>query len=129
MPNRNYALDNLEINDLDWVYVLDDDNIIHPQWYSAVSQINDDTLNTIAWGQAWQNNTVRLEPALYPRVGNIDTASYMVRGRVIKNLRYAIDYCADGILAEQAGSFGGYLCLHEYLCYNNYLRTPDDRKL
>ena len=29
-PNRNYALDTLKMTDDDWFYILDDDNIIHP---------------------------------------------------------------------------------------------------
>lgn len=127
-PNRNFALDHLQFSDLDWIYFLDDDNIMHPNWYERVLEFQDEQFNMISWGQVWKNGSLRLAPTLYPRVGTIDMASYMVRGRLMKRLRFAMDYCADGILAEQAASYGGYLCLNEPLCYYNYLRTPPDRE-
>lgn len=128
-PNRNYALDNLEFSDTDWIYILDDDNIIHPKWYRTVKDFNEDHLNIITWGQVWKNYDIRLEPVPDPRVGNIDTSCYMVRGRVMKNLRYEILYEADGVLAnEVVRQYAGILTLsHEYLGYYNYLRTPSDR--
>lgn len=124
---RNFALDSLILDDDDWVYILDDDNIIHPRWYDAVKDLTDPTLNMVAWGQVWRNGSVRLEPTFYPRVGTIDTSCYMVRGRLMKHLRYELDYVADGILAERAFQYGGYHVIHDYLGYYNYLRTPTDR--
>ena len=127
-PNRNFALDQMTFDDLDWVYILDDDNIIHPSWFNRVIRLQDERLNMISWGQVWKNGSVRLPPSPNPRVGNIDTSCYMVRGRLMKHLRFDMDYCADGMLAERAASFGGHLCLDEYLGYYNYLRTPPDRE-
>jgi len=126
-PNRNFALDSIELQELDWVYILDDDNIMHPDWYSSVSSLNFSHLNMVTWGQVWRNNSIRLVPTAYPQVGNIDTSCYMVRGRVMKTLRYSLDYVADGIMAEQAYIYGGLLKLDEYIGYYNYLRTPEDR--
>jgi len=126
-PNRNYALDSITLDDLDWVYVLDDDNIIHPDWYNAVRDMDDPALNMVGWGQVWANNSVRLRPTSTPDVGNIDTSCYMVRGRLMKHLRYHYDYVADGILAREAYSYGGYVKFDGYLGYYNYLRTPADR--
>ena len=126
-PNRNFALDSIEFDDLDWVYILDDDNIIHPDWYARVSNINYTQVNMVTWGQVWRNNSIRLTPPLYPQVGNIDTSCYMVRGRLMKTLRYSMDYVADGIMAEYAAKYGDVLRLDEYLGYYNYLRTPEDR--
>lgn len=125
--NRNYALDTILFDDLDWLYVLDDDNIIHPDWYAKVGHIDDPELNIVSWGQVWRNGSIRLPPTSNPRVGETDTSCYMVRGRVMKQLRYDLDYVADGILAEQVVAKGGHLCLHEYLGYYNWLRTPSDR--
>lgn len=126
-PNRNFALDHMKFDDYDWIHVLDDDNIIHPEWYNRVKDFSDPALTMVSWGQVWQNNTVRLSPAPTPRVGNIDTSCYMVRGWVMKKERYDMDYVADGIMAERAYRYGNYLCLNEYLGYYNYLRTPPDR--
>lgn len=131
MPNRNYALDTLEFSDSDWIYVLDDDNIIHPDWYKSVTEAEKDQLLMMSWGQVWKNQTVRLYPTSYPQVGNVDTASYMVRGSLMRTLRYHLDYVADGILAQEAFEHcapGQYLVLDRYLAYSNYLRTPPDRE-
>jgi hypothetical protein len=127
--NRNFALDHMYFDDLDWIYILDDDNIVHPDWYARVSTLNDADLNMVSWGQVWQNNNVRLQPTQNPKVGNTDTSCYMVRGRIMQKLRYELEYVADGILAERVAQQGGHLCLYENLGYYNYLRTPDDQKL
>jgi len=126
-PNRNFALEHMNFDDLDWIYVLDDDNIIHPEWYRHVKDLNDSALTTVAWGQVWQNGSVRLHPSSVPRVGEIDTSCYMVRGHVMKRERYAMDYTADGMMAERVFTYGGYHCLNEYLGYYNYLRTPPEK--
>lgn len=126
-PNRNYALDTITFSDHDWIYALDDDNIIHPRWYDTVKDLTDSALNMVAWGQVWRNGSVRLEPTANPRIGTIDTSSYMVRGHLMRHLRYEFDYVADGILAERAFQYGGYHVIHDYLGYYNYLRTPPDR--
>lgn len=128
-PNRNFALEHMQFEDLDWIYVLDDDNIMHPDWYGRVSTLTDPELNIVSWGQVWQNNSVRLQPAQTPRVGNIDTSCYMIRGRMMKKFKYELEYVADGIIAERVAQQGGHVCLLEYLGYYNYLRTPEDRKI
>lgn len=127
--NRNYALDNIKFSDLDWIYILDDDNIIHPQWYSVVKDVIDEKLNMIAWGQVWKNNDIRLKPTQSPMIGNIDTSCYMIRGRLMKTLRYKMDYAADGIMAREAFLQDGFLMLNQYLGYYNYLRTPINKNL
>ena len=55
-PNRNFALEHMYFDDFDWIYILDDDNIIHPEWYRHVKDLNDPALITVAWGQVWQKN-------------------------------------------------------------------------
>jgi hypothetical protein len=122
MPNRNFALDEMEFADEDWIYILDDDNIIHPDWYKAVKDLNSTELSMINWGQLWDDGSIRLQSAEKPSVGNIDTACYMVRGRLMRNLRYSLHYEADGMLAEQVHTQGGTLKLDTYLAYYNYLR-------
>jgi hypothetical protein len=123
MPNRNYALETLQFSDSDWIYVLDDDNVIHPAWYDAVSQFVDRDLSMIHWGQVWKNGSVRLRPIEKPMTTLIDTACYMVRGSLMKTLRYELHYEADGRMAESAFAVNGSLFLDTYLAYYNYLRS------
>jgi len=61
-PHINYALDNLKLTDSDWVYVLDDDNIIHPNWYENVKPFCNNNHNILSWGQLWNDNSMRLRP-------------------------------------------------------------------
>jgi len=122
-PNRNYALDSIIIKDDDWVYILDDDNIIHPQWYTTVLPHLQEDTNMLLWGQLWSNGEVRLHPAIVPGVGNVDTACYMVRGSIMRTLRFQNEYTADGILAREVLIYGKQKVLNEYIAYYNYLRS------
>ena len=126
-PNRNFALDNIDLEDDDWVYVLDDDNILHPKWHEVVSRNINSKYDIITWGQLTGYNDIRLCPTKTPKIGNIDTASYMVNGKIMKTLRYSMQRGADGELAEQVSENGKVLMIDEYLCYYNYLNFSSNR--
>lgn len=123
-PNRNFALDYLKdkINDDDWIYILDDDNIIHPDWYDGIK----DKLSTnsmIHWGQCFADKTHRTVAPLKPLKGTIDTAQYMVRWGAVKNIRFADEYEADGIYANDClNAAGSSFRISKDLCYFNFLR-------
>jgi glycosyltransferase involved in cell wall biosynthesis len=126
-PNRNvgleYIKENLNPSDNDWVYILDDDNIIHPNWwYGVQSQLNSNA-SVITWGQVWASGEPRTEPTDTPKIATIDTSQYMVRWSVAKNLRFENIYEADGIYAEEAAKENIVLKLDQYLGYYNYLRS------
>lgn len=121
-PNRNYALDTITFSDHDWIYTLDDDNIIHPHWYSVVKNYQDSEHSILTWGQLNKDGSVRLRPTQSPSVGTVDTASYMIRGHIMKNTRYTFDYVADGLLAEKVSQNFPVHSINEYIAYYNYLR-------
>jgi len=126
-PNRNIGLEyiknKLNPSDNDWVYILDDDNVIHPEWWSNIqSHLNTDA-SIITWGQVWANNEPRTEPTDIPKIATIDTSQYMVRWDVAKNLRFESIYEADGIYAEEASKQGSVRKLDQYLGYYNFLRA------
>jgi hypothetical protein len=125
MPNRNFALDELEFADEDWIYVLDDDNIIHPEWYQFVKDLNDPHLNMINWGQVHKDGSIRLNAVHKPALSQIDTACYMVRGHLMRYLRYTNEYAADGLLAEKAYTIENTLRLENHISYYNYLRRDE----
>lgn len=121
---RNYALDNLKLTDNDFILFHDDDNIIHPKWYSSVSQLLLYDFSMITWGQLNNDNSIRLIPQRHPKVGNIDTASFLISWKYNKHLRHQVDiYEHDGLYAEQCALNGRILCIDDYLCYYNYLRV------
>jgi hypothetical protein len=126
-PNKSFGLDYIknELNpsDNDWVYILHDDNIIHPQWYNSIKEELNSTHSVVTWGQCFHDETSRLSPVQFPQVGNIDTSQYMVRWNVAKNLRFEQVYEADGIYAEQASKQGSVKKLDLHLAYYNYLRA------
>ena len=121
-PLRNLALDYLQASasDIDYVYFLDDDNIIHPKWFEAVKDSKEDFIN---WAQCFRNGDPRLHATDSPRVGNIDTASYMVRLGFMGKARFEYKYEADGLFAQSLMAGNPKIKTHQdYLCYYNYLR-------
>ena len=134
--NRNYVLDNYEFKDGDWIYFLDDDNSIHPNWYKNVK----DTINTnyvmIVWGQLKSNGKTKrfpknsnnlLERNFPIAIGKIDTASFMVNYKHVKDIRWTDDpspeeaHCSDGKYAIECSKRGEIHYIPEYICYYNRL--------
>lgn len=119
---RNFFLDNFNLYDDDWVYFLDDDNIIHPAFYSTVQQFLSTDYAIIHWGQLNKNNEIRLIPDI--AIDKIDTACYMIQWKQNKHTRYNDEkYNADGFYAIDCSQNGPVLTLNDSLCYYNYLRT------
>jgi hypothetical protein len=101
----------------DWVYYLDDDNILHPKFLEEWSNLHSLDCSIVTWGQIG-----RLRPTDQPQVGNIDTACYMFKPYDLPNLRFENVYEADGIFAAQAARLGTLICVEQYLCYYNALK-------
>jgi glycosyltransferase involved in cell wall biosynthesis len=126
-PNRNigleYIKEHLNPSDNDWIYILDDDNVIHPDWWNSIQSHLNSSDAIITWGQVWASGEPRTEPTDTPRIATIDTSQYMVRWSVAKNLRFEHIYEADGIYAEEAAKQGSVKKLDQYLGYYNFLRA------
>jgi hypothetical protein len=128
-PLRNEFLDMFQdkFTDEDWVYILDDDNIIHPEWYSTISTLvenNDKEINFINWGQVDS-----LPPTKNPKIGNIDTASFMYKPNYFRNIRYSMEYTSDGKIAAEIYKVSKPLTLMKYLCYYNFLNPKSKPKV
>jgi glycosyltransferase involved in cell wall biosynthesis len=126
-PNRNIGLEyiknNLNPSDNDWIYILDDDNILHSEWWNTIQSHLDSTDAIITWGQSWPSGEPRTEPTNEPKIATIDTSQYIVRWSVAKDLRFEWIYEADGIYAEEAAKRGTVKKLDQYLGYYNFLRA------
>lgn len=120
---RNHALDFLPLKDDDFILYHDDDNIIHPKWYSTIYKYLDYNFSILTWGQLNKNNIIRLSPTESPQVENIDSASFLVSWKYNKDIRHELVYVHDGLYAEACGKNGPVLCINDFLCYYNYLRT------
>jgi hypothetical protein len=101
----------------DWVYYLDDDNVLHPKFIEEWNNLNGLDCSIVTWGQGG-----RLRPTDQPQVGNIDTACYMFKPYDLPNLRFENVYEADGIFASEAARLGTLICVEQYLCYYNALK-------
>lgn len=126
-PNKNFGLDyiqqNLNPKDSDWIVVLHDDNIIHPNWWKRIENYLNSEHSILTWGQCTSEEVPRIPPVETPMVGNIDLSQYMVRWDVAKNIRFETVYESDGIYIAEACKHGKVLMLNEYLCYYNFLRS------
>ena len=121
-PQRNAAL---KESQGDYVYFLDDDNIIHPdllrECYSHMLRGE-----CIVVNQVNKENKVRLtasREAIKPTF--IDTAQFLIPGDIARNYTWDVwDYCADGIYfstiyKENKDKF---VIVNKNLSYYNYLR-------
>lgn len=120
---RNQGMTEILPDQNDWVYFLDDDNLIHPDWFDAVSSHLNDEFDMLAWGQLNKDGGIRLPPPFRIQLNCIDTASFMVKWKALKNYRWeTAAYDADGRLAINIASKHKYKTLDQYLCWYNALR-------
>lgn len=117
-PHINYALDNLNLTNSDWIYVLDDDNLIHPNWYENVKPYCNNDYNILSWGQLWNDNSMRLRPTKHMMFRAMDQASYMWRYGFKPTIRFNEDYFGDGTFAEKLGENSH--MINKYISYYNY---------
>lgn len=125
-PTRNFAIENIkdQLNDDDWIYILDDDNIIHPDWYDGVKDFINQEQSMIYWGQCYSDGNHRTDAPESVVKCRIDTAQYMVRWDVAKKLSFIDLYEADGFYAEYASKLSESATrIEKDLCYFNYLRS------
>lgn len=121
-PLRNLAIDYLQASasDNDYVLFLDDDNLIHPNWYE---HIKESTADMVTWGQENKDGSARLRATDQPQIGNIDMASFMVKYKIAKQLKFTDVYEADGIFAMQAAQKASDIqTINESISYYNYLK-------
>jgi cellulose synthase/poly-beta-1,6-N-acetylglucosamine synthase-like glycosyltransferase len=120
---RNYVLNNFPFNNEDYILFHDDDNIIHPDLYSNIVKYFDLDFSLMCWGQLNKDNSIRLHPTLNIVVGQIDTASFLIKWEPNKHVRHRIDiYEHDGIYAHECSKNGNIVLIKKYLSYYNYLR-------
>jgi hypothetical protein len=118
---RNQAVANIEERENAWVYFLDDDNILHPEFTKLINVVRPDD-EVVFFTQVWKSGEIRLEPD-HLGVGGVDTAMMLVRSDIIKkHLWNEEEYTADGLMAETLASNHNSRRIHEPYCFYNYLR-------
>ena len=102
----------------DWIYFLDDDNIIHPN-FNDLLEFMDKDKDVIFFSQIFANQQIRLMPVTID-VGGVDTAMFLVKKSIMDNHKWQEDaYTADGILAKELSEYN---CQYMYTpyCFYNY---------
>lgn len=128
---RNMALDYVEKNE--WVYFLDDDNLLHPDFikikegHEAIAYLYKDSF-TLPFGylfpQEMPDGNIRMLDKNNIKVCFIDQAQYLLHMSLIGQKRFTQQYEADGIFIE--GIYKEYcdkiIIAVEPVCYYNKLR-------
>lgn len=119
---RNYGLSLVDHDN--FIYFLDDDNIIHPDFWEIIKELEEDTIHT--FNQYRDKNN--LDNIL---LGNriekycIDTAMYIIHKNMIGDIKWQEDlYEADGKFISDIYSTGKYKqkYFNNSFSYYNYLK-------
>lgn len=114
-PNRNVAL---EIIKDGLVYFLDDDNIIHPDFWNTEFKLG----KVYTFNQLRNKRNGEVLSGRNPRPGSIDTAQCVFDASLLKGRRFKADaYDADGILIRELCTGSDWEFIDRVLCYYNYL--------
>ena len=117
---KNYALDTLPLKPEDWIYILDDDTIMHPAWYKfALPLMLSGRFSVLSWGSVRKNGKVFYPPVSTFKAYHVDTCNYAWRYGYKPALRYRNEPAEDGYLAEELGRP---FVIRANLAYYNYLR-------
>lgn len=125
---RNTCLDYVkEKNISGWLYFLDDDNILHPDFMIGLMmlQVQNPKAKGFIFGQNLPDGTVRINTKENIKVCHIDQAQYCLHTDLIGDNRFIQKYEADGILIESLYNENRekFVISDRLLCYYNYLRS------
>lgn len=109
-----------------WVYFLDDDNIIHPDFFPAIRRAIEETdASAFVFGQAGGVSAETANPCPeHMHVDMIDLAQICLTRDLIGERRFQLNaYNADGLLYQQlyAAFPRDFVFINRPLCYYNHL--------
>lgn len=129
-------LNNL-IHSLDgWIYHLDDDNLLYPNFFKFCYCNIDKTTKALVFSQQVDNKDftglkIRQAKPKNIKVGHIDLAQWLIHSDLHKKYKYDSGYTADGkfiekVYKEQSKYFK---IINQVVCYYNYLQSPNKPKV
>jgi len=123
-----------DVIDLGYIYILDDDNIIHENFYEKVLEYSDKKVLIFSqWvgGFDFSGLDIRTAKPENVKVGKIDCAQYFVdRDLIVKHdCFYGDGYCADGFFITKLFSLAPqeFAFEKDVLCYYNYITEYGDK--
>jgi len=114
-PQRNYALSKITNPDT-LLYYLDDDNILHPNLYRLLNNIDNSRMYTFNQYNRIKGNNIT--------IGGIDTAMVIIPYKICKNETWILDrYDADGYYIKECydKNKNAHIFVDNDLCYYNKL--------
>ena len=112
-----------------WTILIDDDNIIHPDYFSALeSLIEGNTSSSVfVYNQVLEDDSIRLSSPENTVVGSIDLAQFTFHTDVMSLASFKAGYCGDGEFIEELHKRvpEDFRFINKELCYYNYLTRPD----
>jgi len=114
-PQRNFALDYIKDKST-FIYFLDDDNIIHPDFYRLIPILKTNKIYTFNQTNRLIGNKIKLF--------KIDTAMFLIDYNLCRSLRWKIDkYDADGFYITECyhNNNSSWIFVNNNLCYYNYI--------
>jgi hypothetical protein len=124
---KNEGLEQIKFG---WVYVLDDDNILHPSFINLIWFYIDFygplKKQAFVFDQLLPDGTIRTANYDVIKMNHIDQAQYLVHHELIGNLRYDENlYQDDGLFIETLhySNPEKFMVINETMCYYNKLRS------
>jgi len=118
-PQRNYGMDLVEDG---FFYFLDDDNIIHPNFWILTNSLSDSYFYTF---NQLRDNKEQILPGDTIATSRIDTAMFVVHKNHVKGTRWRThEYDADGHFIIDILNKNRYFHVYKNAigCYYNYLQ-------
>jgi glycosyltransferase involved in cell wall biosynthesis len=117
-PQRNFGLSLVKDG---FVYFLDDDNIIHPEFWNIVLTLDTNYFYTFDQQRVYDGHMLKGNNI---KVGYIDTAQFIVPKKLINNNTFNINkYEADGLFIENINKLfpKNHIYIPKMASYYNYL--------
>jgi len=116
-PQKNYGLDLIK---KDWVWVLDDDNILHPDLIETIESVREN-FQGILFRQMINSKDIRM---IDPRQCHIDQAQFVLKKEFIADKRYDEKVTSDGKFIEELYKDypEKFTKIEKVCCYYNKLR-------
>lgn len=108
----------------DYIYLLDDDNIMHPNFWNIKKEKTNDPSSLIYTFDSQRKNGTTWTRGSNPRFGLIDTACFCVHTDIIKEVTWKADlYAADGLFIETlvAKNKNQFTYIPQIAAYYNFL--------
>jgi glycosyltransferase involved in cell wall biosynthesis len=119
----------------DYVTLIDDDNIVHPDYYDVITKYIKDNPNSDAFcynqfvdKKDFTGLEYRIVSTANVEVKGIDLAQYTVKVSTFSLCEFGAGYCGDGEFIQALHSLVPFTFIDKTLCYYNYLQQVKPKK-